>query len=134
MRSYYVLIGVLSLAVACDNEEPAEREPSAAVDKSADADNTANNKGDERDSAVTPTDQQENSRDLELTQKIRQDIMDAESLSFAAKNAKVIAQNGKVTLRGAVDTEQERAVIASIAKQTAGAEAVDNQLEVKKNN
>lgn len=133
MRSYYVLIGVLSLAVACDNEEPAEREPSAAVHSAA-VDNTANNKGDERDSAVTPTDQQENSRDLELTQKIRQDIMDAESLSFAAKNAKVIAQNGKVTLRGAVDTEQERAVIASIAKQTAGAEAVDNQLEVKKNN
>lgn len=126
MRSYYVLIGALSLVVACDNQESAEREVPAS------ADNTANNKGDEHESAVTPMDQQENSADLKLTQKIRQDIMDADSLSFAAKNAKVIAQDGKVTLRGAVDTEQERAAIASIAQQTAGARAVDNQLEVKK--
>jgi len=114
---------VLAFTVACDREEHNETEPAAA-------DNTRKNKGDEQASAVTPTDQAGNKADLDLTQKIRQDIMSADTLSFTAKNAKVMTQGGKVTLRGAVETQNERAAIDSIAK-TAGAQSVDNQLEVK---
>ena len=54
------------------------------------------------------------------------------SLSFTAKNVKIITINGKVTLRGPVKTDQERAAIEAAAKQVAGATQVDNQIEVKK--
>jgi osmotically-inducible protein OsmY len=40
--------------------------------------------------------------------------------------------NGKVTLRGPVNTEQERAAIDAAAKKIAGAGQVENLLEIKK--
>ena len=39
--------------------------------------------------------------------------------------------NGNVTLRGPVKTEEEKAAVASKAQQIAGADKVDNQIEVK---
>jgi osmotically-inducible protein OsmY len=54
------------------------------------------------------------------------------NLSFTAKNVKVITVGTKVTLRGPVKSDQERAAIETLAKQTTGVSKVDNQLEVKK--
>jgi osmotically-inducible protein OsmY len=54
------------------------------------------------------------------------------SLSFTAKNVKIITVNGKVTLRGPVKSEQERATIEAAAKKIAGAGQVENLLELKK--
>jgi osmotically-inducible protein OsmY len=53
------------------------------------------------------------------------------SLSINAKNAKIIAQDGKVTLRGPVDNQQEKDTIGAEAGEIAGKDKVDNQLEVK---
>jgi osmotically-inducible protein OsmY len=50
-------------------------------------------------------------------------------MSTDAHNAKVIAQNGVVTLRGPVKTEEERTTIEALAR-NAGAARVDNQLEI----
>ena len=105
------------------------REVDLDDDKPKAADNTANNKGDGSGTAVTPLDQKENQSDFEITQKIRQAVMATDSLSFNAKNAKIITQNGKVTLRGAVENAQERSTIEGLARRVAG--TVDNQLEVK---
>jgi osmotically-inducible protein OsmY len=44
---------------------------------------------------------------------------------------KIVTANGSVTLRGPVKTEEEKAAIASKAQQIAGADKVDNQIEVK---
>ena len=55
--------------------------------------------------------------------------MDDDSLSFTAKNVKIITQDGKVTLRGPVKSAQERSAIGVAAKKFA-AGRVDNQLEV----
>jgi osmotically-inducible protein OsmY len=52
------------------------------------------------------------------------------SLSFTAKNVKIITINGKVTLRGPVKTEAERTAIEAAARGVAGGEQVDSQLEV----
>ncbi len=126
MRNYLIgLVGALALA-GCTNESSTDKDGRRAVD------NTANNEGDEQSHAVTPLNQKENARDLELTQRIRQGIVADASLSFTAKNSKIVAQNGIVTLRGVVDSDQERAAIGTIARESAGTEAVRNQLEVKK--
>jgi hyperosmotically inducible protein len=45
---------------------------------------------------------------------------------------KVITVGSKVTLRGPVKTAQEKATVATLAKQTPGVTAVDDQIEVAK--
>ena len=46
---------------------------------------------------MTPFDQSENEADRTLTQRIRQSVVDDDSLSTNAKNVKIISQNGAVT-------------------------------------
>ena len=52
-------------------------------------------------------------------------------MSVNAQNVKIITQSGKVTLRGPVKTEEEKAQIAKMAEEVAGPGNVDNQLEVQ---
>ena len=96
------------------------------------ADNTKVNERDTDDSALTPVDQGNNEADLETTQKIRKAVVGDGSLSFTAKNVKIITLNGKVTLRGPVKSAEEREKIAAAARKVAGPANVDNQLEVVK--
>lgn len=105
---------------------------SKATDTSA-PDNTRVNKRDRNDATVLPTDQGNNEADLKTTQAIRQALMKDKNLSFGAKNVKIITQNGKVTLRGPVSSEAERATIEAAARKVAGVTQVDNQLELKNN-
>jgi hyperosmotically inducible protein len=95
-------------------------------------DNTKRNERDRNGAALTPLDQSNGEADLKITQQIRKSVMADGSLSFTAKNVKIITQNGHVTLRGPVKTEQERSAIEAAARQVAGTIAVDNQIEVIK--
>jgi hypothetical protein len=95
-------------------------------------DNTKVNERDKSPSALTPMDQRNNETDLKITQQVRQAVMADGSLSFTAKNVKIITQAGKVTLRGPVKTAAERDAIDAAARKVAGATQVDNQIEVKK--
>jgi hyperosmotically inducible periplasmic protein len=95
-------------------------------------DNTKVNERDRSTTALTPLDQSNDKTDLKITQQIRQAVMADGSLSFTAKNVKIITQAGKVTLRGPVNSEQERSNIEAAARKVAGVAQVDNQLEVKK--
>ena len=52
-------------------------------------------------------------------------------MSTTARNIKIITSNGRVTLRGPVKTQAEKSRIEALAKSAAGANAVDNQLDVK---
>ena len=54
------------------------------------------------------------------------------TLGDKAKNVKVITENGVVTLRGPVKSEEEKAKVEELAKDNAGSARVDSQLEVKK--
>ena len=96
-----------------------------------DADNTRVNKRDQGGS-LTPMDQGNGAVDLKITKQIRQAVMADGSLSFTAKNVKIITSNGKVTLRGPVKTDEERSAIDTEARKVAGEANVDNQIEVKK--
>jgi osmotically-inducible protein OsmY len=95
------------------------------------ADNTAKN---DRDQAATPTADNAVNRpsDLDLTQKIRQAVMDDSSLSTNAQNSKIVVQDGKVTLVGPVASAEERARVEKIATDVVGAKNVVNQLEITK--
>ena len=77
-----------------------------------------------------PKGQMENEADRGLTQKIRQSLMDDDSLSPQAKDIKIITLNGVVTLRGPVASEQEKSAVGNKAKGVDGVRNVDNQLEV----
>jgi len=77
----------------------------------------------------TPTDQSSTERDIDLTQRIRRGITSVERMSVQARNVKVISRDGFVTLRGPVESVQEKATIELLAK-NAGAAGIDNQLEV----
>jgi len=96
-----------------------------------DADNSRVNKRDKNDAALTPMDQGGSEADRKLTQQVRQELMKDKSLSFTAKNVKIITVNGKVTLRGPVKSEAERSAIEAAARRAAGSTgSVDSQLEV----
>lgn len=101
------------------------------ADQTKDADNTKINERD-RHAALTPMDQGNSSSETKITAAIRKGIMGDKTLSFTAKNVKIITVGSKVTLRGPVKTDQEKAAIEALAKQTAGVGEVDDQLEVKK--
>jgi hypothetical protein len=94
------------------------------------ADNTKVNERDQDKDALTPIDQSESASDLKITQEIRKAVMADGSLSFTAKNVKIITNAGKVTLRGPVKSASERAAIEAAARKVAGAGKVDNQLQI----
>jgi hyperosmotically inducible periplasmic protein len=91
------------------------------------ADNTKMNK------AAKPTaDQSTNSQpDRDIMQKIRKAVIADKSLSTYAHNVKIIAQNGKVTLRGPVHSQAEKESIEQKATDVAGAGNVTNEITVK---
>ena len=93
-------------------------------------DNTGRNVRDRSGATLTPGDQSESEADLTLTQRIRQAVVADDSLSTTAHNIKIITINGVVTLRGPVNSTQEKATIDAKAQQIAGATKVDNQLEI----
>ncbi|HLH55809.1 MAG TPA: BON domain-containing protein [Verrucomicrobiae bacterium] len=99
---------------------------------SQEADNTGKNIRDRSDATLTPGDQGGSDSDRELTRNIRRAITSNEKLSTTAKNIKIITANGKVTLRGPVQNDEEKQLIDSIVKQ-AGVNSWDDQLEVKQN-
>jgi hyperosmotically inducible periplasmic protein len=94
-------------------------------------DNSAMNVRDRSPVAMTSGEQSNAKSDVELTREIRRAVVKDPALSTLAHNVKIVAVNGSVTLRGPVKTEEERTAIASKAQEIAGADKVDNQLEVK---
>ena len=97
------------------------------VDAQASAqDNTSN-----KDRIGPTADQQKmNLSDRAITQKIRKAIHHDRSLSTNGRNIKIFMQNGKVTLRGPVRSEEEKGNLEAKAASVAGQENVTNQLDV----
>ena len=97
-----------------------------AQEKPVKPDNTRAN----RDGGQTADQQSMSKQDRELTAQIRKSIMDDKSLSTYAHNVKIISQDGTVTLRGPVRTEDEKSAVEAKAKAIAGVTAVNNELTV----
>lgn len=68
--------------------------------------------------------------DAELNRGIRRAIMQNENMSVNAQNIYIDSENGKVTLRGAVDDTAERERVIQIARAVGGVSGVNDELEV----
>jgi hypothetical protein len=94
--------------------------------------NTGVNVRDRDGTTKTPFDQNENKTDIRITADIRSRVV-ATEMSIDAQNVKIITQDGKVTLRGPVHTADEKSQIEQIARDVAGEDNVNSQLEVASN-
>lgn len=101
------------------------------ADKTVNADNTALNVRDRDAKTLTPLDQGNSEADVKATAEIRKQIMAAPNVSINAQNVKIITRDGKVTLRGPVNSAEEKTLIGEIATRIVKEQNVDNQLEVK---
>ena len=106
-------------------------EPYFTTNVTTDADNTARNVRDRDNRTLTPLDQGNSQADVDTTAQIRKEIIAGKDMSVNAKNVKIITNKGKVTLRGPVNTAEEKQLIGGIADRIAQPENVDNQIEVK---
>jgi hyperosmotically inducible protein len=84
----------------------------------------------EEQTGLTADQQKMNPSDRALTQKIRKAIHHDRSLSVYGRNIKIFTQHGKVTLRGPVQSEEEKGNLEAKAVSAAGQENVSNQLKV----
>jgi hyperosmotically inducible protein len=110
-------------------QQPAPQ-PASPADNTP-ADNTKLNERDRNANEPTADRQKDNRSDREITQQVRKAIVKDKSLSTYAHNVKVITQNGMVTLKGPVRSEEEKKAIEAKAAEVAGQDKVTNQLDVK---
>ena len=73
------------------------------------------------DSAYSPS-------DALITNRIRQSIVNDNSLYIVSMHVRIDTTNGKVTLKGEVSTKNDKDIIGEKAARVAGAANVDNQL------
>lgn len=132
-RLQFALVASLVFA-GCDETNRSINAPkmNEGATKVVDRDNSAVNKRDRDANAKTPFDQNENKTDIDITAGIRKNVVDTK-MSVNAQNVKIITQDGVVTLRGPVKTQEEKDRIEEIARSVAGVKTVDSQLEVEKN-
>ncbi len=116
--SLICLVGLTFSVFAEDNATPA-------------ANNSGRNERDRSGETKTPFDQSNSSADTDMTAAIRRAVMQDDSLSMEAKNVKIIAADGVVTLRGPVKTAAEKAAIEKHAKSAGGQAKIENQIEVE---
>ncbi len=129
LRLVVLLLGTSGLVLAQQDATPTQQPD----DKSTTAapDNTGKNQRDRNASEPTADQQKENETDRELARQIRRALVRDKSLSTYGHNVKVIAQNGVVTLKGPVNSDEEKRAIESKAAEVAGgSEKVRSEIEV----
>jgi hyperosmotically inducible protein len=94
-------------------------------------DNTKMNQPDRSANSLNADKQSNNESDRNLTQQVRQAIIADKSLSTYAHNVKVITQNGQVTLKGPVRSEDEKRSVEAKATTIAGESKVTSELTIK---
>jgi hyperosmotically inducible protein len=122
----FLFIGLLLLG--CGTLASAQDSPGQSTPAS---DNTKMNQRDRNPNEPTADQQQNNRSDRDLTQQVRKAIEADKDLSTYAHNVKVIAQNGQVTLKGPVRSEEEKRAVEAKAAEVAGQGKVTSELTVK---
>ncbi len=129
MRAGALSLILVFLAIGCAKDEVSKNDQSSPPEAVA-ADNSGRNERDRNNATKTAGDQSESEADRTITQKIRQAVVEDESVSTNGKNVKIITVDGVVTLRGPVQSETEKKNIGAKAQQIAGVKNVENQLEI----
>jgi osmotically-inducible protein OsmY len=126
-KSARPLLGIGCLLVAFTAAAPAQDSSS----QQPAPDNTKMNKGDNNPSQTSADQQKQNRSDLDITQQIRKSIVSDKTLSTYAHNVKIISQNGMVTLKGPVRSDDEKQAIEQKASDIVGKDRVTSELAVK---
>jgi hyperosmotically inducible periplasmic protein len=116
---------LLGAAVMASAQEPTSQQASPA------ADNTKVNERDRSQNEPTADQQKDNRSDRDITQQIRHSIMQDKSLSTYAHNVKIVTQDGQVTLKGPVRSQDEKKAIEAKAAEVAGDGKVTSELNIK---
>src|SRR5258706_7038085 len=120
---FVVTFSASSLGISAQTSNPEGVKP----------DNTKVNKQDRAAREPTADQQKENRADLDTTKTIRRSIVDDKSLSTYAHNVKIITQNGTVTLKGPVRSEDEKKAIVAKATSVVGSpDKVVDQMTIKR--
>jgi hypothetical protein len=106
-------------------------EPYFTTNAVAAADKTVRNVRDSAGKTLTTLDQGNSTADRDRTAQIRKEIVAGKGMSVNARNVKIITIDGQVTLRGPVNSEEEKRLIGEIAARIAQPENVKNQLQAK---
>lgn len=124
LRFLTLIISVSAMGMAWGQQEP-------ATSGQQPADNTKINQRDRNQNEPTADQQKENSSDRVLAQQVRRALVKDKSLSTYAHNIKVIAQDGVVTLKGPVHSDQEKqAIEAKAAEAAGGADKIKSEIDV----
>ena len=103
--------------------------PPASTSPPADPANTGVNKRDAHNATPTADNQSNKQPDIRTAADVRKAIVDDKSLSVQARNVKVLASGGVVTLRGPVNNADEKKRIEQLARNVPGVTSVKNELE-----
>jgi hyperosmotically inducible periplasmic protein len=125
MRSLLLISSLLASGTLLIAQQP------AGQDAPVPADNTKVNQRDQNANEPTADQQANNRSDRDITQQIRQAIVKDKSLSTYAHNVKIITQNGQVTLKGPVRSEDEKRAVETKATEIAGENKVTSELAIK---
>lgn len=94
------------------------------------AENTKANATDRMPAAKTPADQSNDKEAIDVTAGIRRAVLDDKSLSMAAHNVKIMTDGDVVTLRGAVESADEKKRIEALAVKVATGKQVRNEISI----
>jgi hyperosmotically inducible protein len=95
-------------------------------------DNTKINKRDRNSDEATADQQKMNAADRKVTAEIRKSVMADKALSTYAHNVKIISQDGIVTLKGPVRSDDEvKTILAKSVEVVGSPDKVVNQMSVK---
>jgi len=87
----------------------------------------------ERTVTMTPsTTEKNNTADMDISEKIHKSLLSNDNISEDAKKVKIVTADGRVTLIGTVESQDEKRLISEAAAKVAGQDKVDNnQLKVR---
>ncbi|HEY5755300.1 MAG TPA: BON domain-containing protein [Steroidobacter sp.] len=118
-----LLAGLLSVTAA--NAQTTE-----SATKHEAADNTKANATDRNSAAKTPVDQSNDKEAIDVTAGIRRAVLDDKSLSMSAHNVKIVTDGDVVTLRGPVESADEKKRVEALAVKAATGKQVRNEISV----
>ena len=122
-RSFWLASFLVSCCTLLLAQTPAEQNPSP---------DSAKIKQHDRGGNAPAADQQRNDpTDREISRQVRDAILSDKNLSPYAHDVSVITQNGTVTLRGPVRSDEEKRVVEEKAEEIAGEINVISELTVK---
>lgn len=122
LLAQFVLLGSLGMLWAQQDTTTNQDQPAA--------DNTKVNQRDRNKSEPTADQQKETPADRQLTQQIRKALVKDKSLSTYGHNIKIVTQNGMVTLKGPVKSDEEKQAVEAKAAEIAGSDKVTSEIQV----